>query len=73
MLHRYTKDDRHNQLLHVLRGSGVCPAWPQVHSTTAITLHQDANVFVSESDAGVSFDLQLAPNRQAYLVCAEGG
>lgn len=51
----------------------MCPAWPNIHSTSAIALHQDANVFVSECDAGQSFDLQLAPQRQAYLVCAEGG
>ena len=33
---------------------------------------QDANVFVSESDAGVRHELVLAPGRQAYLVCIEG-
>ena len=33
---------------------------------------QDANVFVSEADPGVSQQIQLAPNRQAYLVCIEG-
>jgi redox-sensitive bicupin YhaK (pirin superfamily) len=69
---RYTKDDRHNRLLHVLRGTGASPAWRGVHSITATRLQQDANVFVSESDAGSSFDLLLAPRRQAYLVCAEG-
>eukprot|EP00878_Enallax_costatus_P006680 GHUV01007002.1.p1 GENE.GHUV01007002.1~~GHUV01007002.1.p1 ORF type:complete len:306 (+),score=68.25 GHUV01007002.1:47-964(+) len=69
---RYTHEDRHNQLLQVLRGSVACPAWPGIHSTSAIALHQDANVFVSECDAGQTFDLQLAPQRQAYLVCAEG-
>lgn len=38
----------------------------------SIKLHQDANVFVSESDAGKSFELQLGGSRQAYLLCIEG-
>lgn len=33
---------------------------------------QDANVFVSEPDAGVSQPITLGPNRQAYLICIEG-
>jgi redox-sensitive bicupin YhaK (pirin superfamily) len=68
----YDKADRHNQLLHVLRGVGPSPAWQKVNSRGCIQLHADANVFVSESDGGVSYDLQLAAGRQAYLVCAEG-
>ena len=34
---------------------------------------QDANVFVSEVDAGVSQDILLGQDRQAYLICIEGG
>ena len=33
---------------------------------------QDANVFVSEADAGVSQGISLNQNRQAYLICIEG-
>ena len=33
---------------------------------------QDANVFVSEADAGVAQQIQLGQTRQAYLVCIEG-
>lgn len=33
---------------------------------------QDANVFVSEADAGVSQEISLDQNRQAYLICVEG-
>ena len=33
---------------------------------------QDANVFVSESDAGVTHDIVLPAGRQAYLLCIEG-
>ncbi len=66
----YTKADRHNKLLHILGGTQAPPAWAAAPST--IHLHQDANVYVSESDAGQAFDLSLGQDRQAYLVCAEG-
>lgn len=33
---------------------------------------QDANVFVSECDAGTKFNLALGATRQAYLICIEG-
>jgi redox-sensitive bicupin YhaK (pirin superfamily) len=69
----YTKADRHNQLLHMLSGTGPSPAWPAVNSSKApIQLYQDGNVFVSESDAGVAYELQLAAQRQAYILCMEG-
>ncbi len=29
-------------------------------------------MFVSECEPGTSFDLQLGPSRQAYLMCIEG-
>jgi hypothetical protein len=34
---------------------------------------QEANIYVSESDAGVSHKIVLGAGRQAYLVCIEGG
>ena len=39
---------------------------------SAVCLLQDANVFVSECDAGTKFDLALGAKRQAYLICIEG-
>ena len=33
---------------------------------------QDANVFVSECDAGTKFNIELGAKRQAYLICIEG-
>ncbi|KAF6258903.1 RmlC-like cupin [Scenedesmus sp. NREL 46B-D3] len=70
---RYTKADRHNQLLHMLSGTGPSPAWHSVNGGMApIRLHQDGNVFVSESDAGAAYELQLAARRQAYILCMEG-
>lgn len=68
----YTKADRHNQLLHILSGVGPEPSWQRTNRTGCIKLHADANVFVSENDAGVRYELELGPSRQAYLVCAEG-
>lgn len=68
----YGPADRHNQLLHVLSGVGATPAWQGVNRKGCIKLNADANVFVSENDAGVSYQLELGPNRQAYLVCMEG-
>ncbi len=54
-------------------GTGPTPAWPDAHDLRSIKLYQDANVFVSESDAGVAFEgLELGINRTAYLVCIEG-
>ena len=42
-------------------------------ATTAVSCClQDANVFVSEADAGVSQEISLDQNRQAYLICIEG-
>lgn len=39
---------------------------------SVVCLLQDANVFVSECDAGTKFDLALGTKRQAYLICIEG-
>ncbi|PRW58902.1 pirin domain-containing [Chlorella sorokiniana] len=69
---RYEKQHRHNKLLHLLGGTGAVPQWKNIEAGEAIALHQDANVFASESDAGVSHDITLAAGRQAYLVCIEG-
>ena len=33
---------------------------------------QDANVIVSENDAGAEHSIDLGPGRQAYMVCIEG-
>ncbi|GIM07422.1 hypothetical protein Vretimale_11516 [Volvox reticuliferus] len=69
----YDKADRHNRLLQILGGTGASPAWPKTAKPQSIHLHQDANVFVSESDPLTRFELSLGPKRQAYMVCIEGG
>ncbi|GIM07420.1 hypothetical protein Vretimale_11516 [Volvox reticuliferus] len=68
----YDKADRHNRLLQILGGTGASPAWPKTAKPQSIHLHQDANVFVSESDPLTRFELSLGPKRQAYMVCIEG-
>eukprot|EP00873_Tetraselmis_striata_P036637 jgi/Tetstr1/456901/TSEL_043571.t1 len=69
----YTKHDRHNQLLLLLGGTSAVPEWKNVNLRgERIRLHQDANVFVSENDAGVSHKVTLGRNRQMYMVCIEG-
>jgi len=66
----YTQADRHNRLLRILGGTGAAPDWPGLHSPNAIELHQDANIVVSELDAGRAFDLELGASRQGESVCA---
>ncbi|KAL0050358.1 hypothetical protein WJX82_009631 [Trebouxia sp. C0006] len=70
---KYSTADRHNKLLQILGGTQTMPAWETAASGAGITLHQDANVFVSEADAGMSQDILLGQDRQAYLICIEGG
>lgn len=69
---QYDLDDRRNKLLHVLGGEGKAPNWEKYNRKEVITLHQDANVFVSESDPQTVFNIELGMNRQAYMVCIEG-
>ncbi|KAK9816980.1 hypothetical protein WJX72_007758 [[Myrmecia] bisecta] len=68
----HSLEDRHNKLQHLLGGTGAVPAWDNVRGPSSIKLHQDANVFVSENDAGVQHQVTLGPGRQAYLVTIEG-
>lgn len=69
----YEKKDRHNKLLHILGGTKGQPDWePAKGSTSKIKLHQDANVYVSETDADVEYNITLSPQRQIYMVCIEG-
>lgn len=39
---------------------------------TPIKINQDANIFVSEIEAGNSASLDIREGRQAYLLCMEG-
>lgn len=56
-------EDRVNKWLHVVSSTdGNAP----------INIHQDANIYVTELEAGQSLDFDLASGRQAYLVQIEG-
>ncbi len=37
---RYTREDRHNKLLHLLGGTGRVPDWPNLEAGKCIKLHQ---------------------------------
>lgn len=57
----------------VERRAGDVPPWDNVNKASGdVRLHQDANVFVSEAEAGQAFTLSLGVARQAYLLCIEG-
>src|SRR3569833_2967959 len=53
-------------------GTPPPPAWKVAHAKESIHIHQDANVYVSESDPGVTLEVELGPQRQVYAVCIEG-
>lgn len=60
---RFEAKERHNQWLQI-----VSP----MNGTAPIKIHQDANLYVLELDAGKSIEFEVKPNRQAYLVLIEG-
>ncbi len=67
----------------MLRGTGAAggasdaaaPAgWPTAAALSGapVRLHQDATVYVSEADAGLTQEAAVGAGRAAYLVCIEG-
>eukprot|EP00128_Syssomonas_multiformis_P010897 Colp12_sorted_trinity150504_noHs@5058 len=62
---RFSYEDRHNKFLHILTSVDK-------KSETAIGIHQDANIYVSEVDDGKEVSLTLSAGRQAYIVAIEG-
>ncbi len=65
-LHKFSFDDRHNQLLHILSGSNSKDRAP-------LHLCQDINVYVSELTAKAKpISFTLNEGRQAYIFCFEG-
>ena len=58
----FTADDRTDRLLKVISADGG----------DAVLVHQDAHVFVSRLNAGVSVDHELGSGRGAYLYVIEG-
>jgi redox-sensitive bicupin YhaK (pirin superfamily) len=60
---KFAPEDRLNKWLHILGDK---------NSTAHIHFSQDANVYVSEFDAGRTLKVELNKNRQAYLKVMEG-
>ncbi len=61
--YRYTWADRHNQWLNIVSGpNGQAP----------VKIHQDANIYVLELEAGRAIDFVVESGRQAYLIQIEG-
>ncbi len=63
---KFSFEDRHNKLLHIVSGS-------KSKNRAPLRLNQDINVYVSEldvKDARVSFTVN--EGRQAYIFCFEG-
>jgi redox-sensitive bicupin YhaK (pirin superfamily) len=59
----FDKSERHNRWLHLVGPQG---------STAGIHIYQDASMFASEIDAGVTLTFDLQPDRQLYLKVMEG-
>jgi len=60
---KFEKADRHNKFFHVVSGPS---------DKASIKINQDANIYVSEIDAGKNLEFTNQENRQIYLVCIEG-
>lgn len=68
----FSESDRKNKLLQILGGTRGAPSWGQQTPADVPKMHQNANVFVSESDAGHKITISLPSDRQVYLLCIEG-
>lgn len=69
---RHPKEDRHNQWLHLLGGTGSVPKWDKMSPISQIRLHQDCSILVTETDPNLSHDVTLLAGRRMYMVCMEG-
>ena len=59
----FKKSDRFNKVLQIVSGN----------STNNVTrINQDANIFVTEIQAGRQIRIEQLPGRQVYLACLEG-
>jgi len=61
--HSFPEGARRNKLLQIASGERM---------DGVIQIHQDANVFVSEIEAGKAVPAVIEDGRQVYLVCVEG-
>ncbi|KAJ7536730.1 hypothetical protein O6H91_12G080100 [Diphasiastrum complanatum] len=71
----FKKEDRHNKIQHVATncdGNNKAALLNKDTGEGIIPIHQDANIYISEVDAGVEQEFVLQMKRQAYMVCIEG-
>jgi len=61
--HKYEKKQRENQLLHLISSKD---------DNTAVKLHQDVNIYVSELEKDKLIKYTIADKRQVYFVQIEG-
>ncbi len=61
---RYSRDARRNKLLHIVSGDA---------HDGVIQIAQDANIYVAELEQHERLEFSNHHDRQAYLVCLEGG
>lgn len=61
---QWTEADRHNRLLCILQ--------PESIDGDAVTVHQDASMYVSGLDAGASEEHEFTDGRGGYLYLIEG-
>jgi hypothetical protein len=65
-LHKYTLEERHNKLLHIVSGTNS-------GSPAPLGIGQDFNAYVSElTDKNKRVSFSLDDDRQAYIFCFEG-
>lgn len=62
-----TLDDHKNTLKHIVSDA------KDTETSTPVKINQDVNAFAAELELGESVDLELGEDRQAYLLCVEGG
>ncbi len=61
---QHTEKDRHNKLLQILRPDGT--------EGTGVEVHQDASMYVSRLDPGVTVEHEFGGGRGGYLYLIEG-
>jgi redox-sensitive bicupin YhaK (pirin superfamily) len=59
----FNRSDRLNKLLQIASGQSLA---------NVTRINQDANIFVSEIEAGQQVGISQLPGRQIYLACLEG-
>ena len=62
---QFTADDRHNRLLQILRPEGA--------EGDGVTVHQDASVYISRLDSGVTLEHEFGQGHGGYFYLIQGG